>query len=204
MLLVGLTGAIGPGKSTVAHALAARGAGVIDADEAAREVVQPGAPAYAGVAGRFPEALRADGTLDRRLLADIVFADPAALADLNALTHPHIWESMRRKVAASSSTPLTVLEVPLLRPATARAQGLQAVIVVDAPEDLAVQRVAASRGLAPDEVRRRAANQPSRAERLAMADRVIVNGGSVADLEARVDEVWEWLLSLATFGRSGD
>src|SRR5438270_8569489 len=116
MLVIGLTGGIGAGKSTVSRLLAERGAVILDADVYAREVVEPGGPAYQGVVDRFgPDVVLADGALDRAALASIVFADPAALADLNALVHPAVGAVIASRLAEEAQTDhVVILDVPLL------------------------------------------------------------------------------------------
>lgn len=191
MLVAGLTGGIGSGKSTVAALLAAHGAVVVDADRLARDAVAPGTPGHRAVPERFgPSVVAADGSLDRAALAAIVFDDPAALADLNAIVHPVVRAAIARRVAELEGTDgVMVLEIPLLVE-SGRSYGASVVLVVDCPEDVAVRRVVAARGLEEADVRRRMAAQVSRADRLAAADVVIDNSGSPADLERQVDEVW--------------
>lgn len=196
MLVVGLTGAIGSGKSTVSAMLAARGAVIVDADVLARQVVEPGGPAYAGVVERFgPAAVRPDGTLDRAALAEIVFSDPAALADLNALTHPPVKALIADRLAQEpSGDAVVVLVVPLL--AESGRYPVAGVLVVDCPEDVAVRRLVEHRGMTEDAARRRLAVQASRPDRLAIADHVVANHGSVDDLAVEVDRAWEWIEGL--------
>jgi len=198
MGLVGLTGGIGCGKSTVARLLATRGARVIDADQIAREVLEPGARCYQAVVGRFgPEVLLPDGRVDRPALAAAVFADPGALADLNAITHPAIGEEIVERARAASASPgPVVVDLPLLDRSAKRRYGLAAVIVVDAPEELAMARLVGQRGFSADDARARMAAQMSRAERLALADRVLDNSGDLQSLEEQVDALWPWLVSL--------
>ncbi len=195
MLVVGLTGGIGSGKSTVAALLADRGAVVVDADRLAREVVAPGTPGFAAVVGRFgPAVVAADGGLDRRALADMVFGDRAALADLNGIVHPAVRAAIDRRLAELAETDaVVVLEIPLLVE-SGRSYGESAVIVVDCPEDVAVRRLVEGRGMDEADARRRMAAQASRADRLAVADVVLDNSGSRADLERQVDELWPPLL----------
>ena len=145
---VGLTGGIGSGKSTVSRMLESKGAVLIDADAIAREVVAPGGPAYGPVVGRFGDSVvAADGTIDRQALAEIVFSDPEALADLNAVTHPVIGQLMvERRAAAEAAGAVVVMDIPLLK-ATHREQiGFDVVVVVDAPVDVAVARLVDQRG----------------------------------------------------------
>jgi dephospho-CoA kinase len=201
MLVVGLTGGIGAGKSTVSQLLAGRGAVIVDADAIAREVVEPDGPAYQGVIDRFgKEVLRDDGTLDRPALAAIVFSDADALKDLNAIVHPAVGGVIAERLAEESSTNhVVILDVPLLVESGRGDMG--GTIVVDCPPEEALRR-AVARGLPEDDVRRRMGNQVSREERLAKADFVVDNSGPESALPAEVDRAWEWIQSLKS--RSGD
>lgn len=195
MLAVGLTGGIGSGKSSVADLLVARGAELIDADRIAREVVEPGGPAYAPLIERFgPGILAPDGTIDRPALASVAFADAEALAALNAITHPAIGAVMaERRAALEAGDAVVVLDVPLLTPAHRDLLELDVVLVVDCDPDTALQRLVAQRGMAAEDARARMAAQASREERLAGADLVVDNGGSREQLAAEVDRVWKTL-----------
>jgi len=195
VLLVGLTGGIGSGKSTVAAALGRRGATVIDADQVARQVVEPGGPAYAALVERFgPAVLHPDGTVDRPALAALVFADRDARADLNAITHPAIGAVILERVAElAASDGVVVLEIPLLDAGARRRYHLDAVIVVDAPVEVAVDRLVAQRGLERDDARARVRAQISREERRSLADLVIDNAGDRRRLEAEVTRAWRWI-----------
>jgi dephospho-CoA kinase len=196
MVTVGLTGGIGSGKSTVAAMLAERGAVVIDVDGIAAAVRAPGGAAYQPLVDRFGDGIVAvDGTIDRKALAAIAFADEQALADLNAITHPAIGAAMATRMAEESGTDhLVVLDVPLLvesgriRP--------DHVIVVDCPVDEAVRRVVESRGFDEADARRRVAAQVTREERLANADFVIDNSGRPELIGPQVDRCWAWLQTL--------
>ena len=196
MILVGLTGGIGSGKSTVSALLAERGAVILDADAVARELQRAGQPVLAAMIERFgDEMLTEDGELDRARLAALVFADPAALADLNALVHPAVGvELVRRIEAARGTDAVVVLDSPLL--AEHPRDGMAATIVVDVPIETAVERLVHQRGMTEADARARIARQISRDERLATADRVIDNSGDRAALEAQVDELWTWLHTL--------
>ena len=196
MILVGLTGGIGSGKSTVSALLAERGAVILDADAVARELQRAGQPVLAAMIERFgDEMLTEDGELDRPRLAALVFADPAALADLNALVHPAVGvELVRRIEAARGTDAVLVLDSPLL--AAHPRDGMAATIVVDVPIETAVERLVHQRGMTEADARARIARQISRDERLAAADRVIDNSGDRAALEAQVDELWAWLHTL--------
>ena len=196
MILVGLTGGIGSGKSTVSALLAERGAVILDADAVARELQRAGQPVLAAMIERFgDEMLTEDGELDRARLAALVFADPAALADLNALVHPAVGvELVRRIEAARGTDAVVVLDSPLL--AEHPRDGMAATIVVDVPIETAVERLVHQRGMTEADARARIARQISRDERLATADRVIDNSGDRAALEAQVDDLWAWLHTL--------
>lgn len=205
MLAVGLTGGIGSGKSSVADLLVARGAVLIDADRIAREVVVPGGPAYAPLVERFgPGILADDGTVDRAALAATAFADPSALADLNAITHPAIGAVMAERRAALEDTDAVVLlDVPLLTPAHRDLLSLDVVLVVDCDPDTALARLVEQRGMDPADARARMAAQATREERLAGADLVVDNCGSREQLEAEVDRVWADLAERARAKAAG-
>lgn len=204
---MGLTGGIGSGKSTVAAMLAQRGAVVIDADRLAREAVAVGSPGHDAVVGRFgPEVVAEDGSLDRRALAGLVFDDPPALADLNGIVHPPVRAAIADRLASLAGTDaLVVLEIPLLVE-SGRSYGASTVVVVDCPEDVALRRLVEGRGMEEVDARRRMAAQVPRAERLAAADVVIDNSGSPADLDVRVQELWDRLTTPTGDGshRQGD
>ena len=195
MLVVGLTGGIGSGKSTVASLLAERGAVTIDADALARAAVEPDGPAYRAVVDRFGAGvLAADGAIDRRRLAAVVFADPQARADLEAIVHPAVRAGVAQRVAALADTDcVVVVEIPLLAESPASRAGLQAVIVVDCPEDVAVARLVAQRGMSEADAWARVAAQASRDERLALADVIVDNGNGLDRLAGEVDRCWRWL-----------
>lgn len=196
MLAVGLTGGIGAGKSAVADMLVERGARLIDADVVARQVVAPGGPAYQPVVDRFgPKVLAPDGTVDRAALAAMVFADPGALADLNAITHPAIGvEMLRQRGALSSTDEIVVMAIPLLTAAHRESVGLDVVVVVDCPSAVALDRLVQRRGMDPDDAKARIAAQVSPEDRLADADYVVANDGSLDELQSEVERLWEWLL----------
>jgi len=194
VLRVGLTGGIGSGKSEVSRRLAALGAVIIDADVAARQVVAPGTPGLARIEETFgPGVLRPDGALDRERLGVIVFSDPAQLAKLNAITHPLIGEWMQAAERAATETadgnPIVIYDAALLAE-SGRWASYDLVIVVDVPPEMQVDRLVSQRGMAPDQARARLAAQASREQRLALADVIIDNSGSLDDLDRRVAEVW--------------
>jgi dephospho-CoA kinase len=200
MLGVGLTGGIGSGKSAVSERLTALGAVVIDADKAARAVVEPGTPGLARVAETFgPGVLREDGSLDRPKLAEIVFADDAARAKLNAIVHPLVRDHMRAAeqsaLQESGEDAIIVADVPLLAEGGSGSE-FDLVIVIDVPPELQVERLAA-RGMPEEQARARMAAQATREQRLAVADIVIDNSGTLEDLDRRVSEVWTSLQARA-------
>ncbi len=196
MLLVGLTGGIGSGKSTVAEELVDRGAVLIDADRIVRELQSPGTEVFAEMVGRFGEGiLAADGTLDRQAVAAIVFEDADALAALGAIVHPRVQAEIGRRVAEQSDTDnVVVLDIPLL--GETGWPGLAGTIVVDLPEDLAVERLVANRGFAEEDARARIGAQISREERRSFADHVIDNSGTPEELTSAVDRAWQWIQGL--------
>ena len=196
MVLVGLTGGIGSGKSTVSARLASHGALVVDADAIVRDVQAPGTPVLEAIVARFgPGVLGPDGALDRQALADVVFTDDAALADLNAIVHPAVGAEIARRLEEAAGTDrVVVLDVPLL--VESGRDDMAALLVVDVDPEVAVRRVVEQRGMREDDVRARIARQASREDRLARATHVIANDGSRDDLEARVEEVWEQLRTL--------
>ncbi|MGH2477618.1 MAG: dephospho-CoA kinase [Candidatus Limnocylindrales bacterium] len=194
MLVVGLTGGIGSGKSTVSSLLAAKGAVIVDADEMVREQQRPGTPVFDAMVERFgPGIVAADGTLDRAAVADIVFADPQGLADLNNIVHPAVGAAIARRMEELSGTDaVVVLDVPLLVEAS-RGYPLAGLIVVDVDPDIAVERLVMQRGMTEEDARSRMSRQASREERRARADVVIDNRGTPSDLARQVDAVWDWL-----------
>jgi dephospho-CoA kinase len=185
-LVIGLTGGIGSGKSEVARAFAAVGADVADADEAARAVSTRGTPGFAAVVAAFgPEAVGADGELDRAWLRRRVFADAEARARLESILHPLIHAFLDQALAAWRS-PYGLLSVPLLLERGGLLPRVARVLVVDCPEEEQVRRVASRSGLTPAEVRAVMATQMPRAARLARADDVIDNAGAMAGIAPQV------------------
>lgn len=201
MLRVGLTGGIGSGKSTVSERLAALGAVILDADKAARAVVEPGTPGLAQIAEAFgPSVLAPDGSLDRAKLAEIVFADESALAKLNAITHPlirdHIQAAEAAAIQAGGDDLILVHDVALLAE-WGRAKEFDLVIVVDVPTETQVERLTKQRGLPEGQARARIAAQATRDQRRAIADIIIDNSGPRSALDRRVTEVWSDLKARA-------
>ncbi len=195
MYALGLAGGIGSGKSAVADQLVDRGAVLIDADQVAREVVAPGGPAYQPLVDRFgPGIVDAGGRIDRPALAALAFGDAAALADLNAITHPAIGVAMiERRQALADTDAVVVLAIPLLTAAHRQTVGLDAVVVVDCPVELAVERLVTQRGMDRTDAEARVAAQISREERLAEADFVLDNSSTREHLADEVDRLWRWI-----------
>ena len=196
MLEIGLTGGIGSGKSTVAALLTERGAVLLDADAIVRELQEPGTPVFVAMVKRWGDGIvAADGALDRQAVADRVFGDADELAALNTMVHPAVADEMTRRREALADTDATViLDIPLL--VESGHEGLAGVVVVDVDPEVAVQRLVAHRGFSEDDARGRIARQASREDRLARADLVVDNSGTVADLSAEVDRVWAWIEGL--------
>lgn len=190
MLRVGLTGGIGAGKSEVSARLAAQGAVVIDADTIAREVVEPGTEGLAEVVEAFgPEVLLPDGTLDRPRLGDIVFADPELRSKLNAIVHPRVGARMAELEQAAGPGAIVVLDVPLIAE-TGRTNAYDLIVVVDAPPRVQVDRLVRRRGMTREQARARMEAQASREQRLAIADIVVDNSGSLGELDRQVGDLW--------------
>ena len=195
MLRVGLTGGIGSGKSEVARRLVARGAVLIDADLAAREVVVPGSGGLKRIVAAFgDDVLGPDGSLDRPRLGEIVFKDPELRAKLNAIVHPLVrqWMLAAERTALQAADPpgpIIVHDVPLLAESRGKG-GFDLVLVVDVPPELQIERLVSQRGMTPDQAGARMNAQASREQRLEVADIVIDNSGSLADLDRRLAAVW--------------
>lgn len=200
MILLGLTGGIGSGKSTVSSLLAARGAVIIDADAIVRELQEPGAPLLDDLANEFGRGIISDdGSLDRAALASQVFGDKDKLDRLNKIVHPAVGREMNRRLEEMRDTDrVVVLDIPLL--AENPREGLCGVVVVDVPVDVAVERLVTHRGFSESDARARISSQTSRDKRMEIADRVIDNSGDMQALERQVDEVWRWALSLPPAG----
>jgi dephospho-CoA kinase len=194
--LIALTGGIASGKSTVAARLAEHGAVIVDADRLAREVVEPGEPALAAIAERFgASVIRDDGTLDRAALGAIVFADERARLDLNAITHPAVWQRALQLFAAAEErdpNAVVVYDVPLLvEAAEDRPMQFDLVVVVHAPTELRVRRLVELRGVAEPDAVARVNAQASDDERLSVADVIIDASGSIQHTVAQADALWE-------------
>ncbi|HVM19707.1 MAG TPA: dephospho-CoA kinase, partial [Egibacteraceae bacterium] len=190
MFLVGLTGGIGAGKSTVAERLVMHGAELIDADQIAREVVEPGKPAYRKIVDHFGvDVLDADGFIDRAALGAVVFADEARRTTLNEITHPPvIAEIASRLEVLQAFDGVVVLDVPLLVEAGVD-RGYDAVLVVAAKPETQVQRLVERRGLTPEQAQARVDAQAPLESKLAIATHVVWNEGTHEELYDAVDEV---------------
>ncbi|MBU2696504.1 dephospho-CoA kinase [Pimelobacter sp. 30-1] len=192
---VGLTGGIASGKSTVSSILSELGAVVIDADLIAREVVARGTPGLAAVVEAFgPEMLTADGDLDRPRMGALVFADEARRRVLEGIVHPLVFERYAELEAAAPADGIVVHDIPLLVE-SGRAGEFDAVIVVDAPEEVQVERMVRDRGWTEEDARARMAAQATREQRRAVATYLIENTGTREGLRQRVTEVFEALLA---------
>jgi dephospho-CoA kinase len=201
--LVGLTGGIGSGKSTAAQRFEELGVPVVNADVVAREVVEPGEPTLADLAARFGEhLLREDGSLDRAALADIVFRDPEARADLDRLTHPRITGRIAQRLAELETTwdrpgpPVAVVDHPLLIE-TEQAGRFDAVVVVLVPAEERVRRLVEQRGMREDDARARIAVQTDDETRRRVATHVLTNSGTIEELRRQVDEIHGSLVTAA-------
>jgi dephospho-CoA kinase len=200
VLIVGLTGGIGAGKSTVARLLAERGAQIIDVDELGRRVLAPGGRAQAAVGAAFgPQIIAADGTIDRPALAKIVFADGAALSRLTDISHPAINEEIVDELSALDPSTIAVLDMAVLTESTlgqvADPYRYRFVVTVEADPAQREER-AVARGSGRDDVRNRMARQSDEATRRRVADFVITNDGSQEDLVGQVDRLWQRLSAL--------
>lgn len=214
--VVGLSGGIGSGKSTVARMLVARGAVLIDADAIVHELQAPGAPMLAELAEAFgPEILGPDGALDRARLADRVFRDPEARRRLEAIVHPRVGAEMARRLAAAreAGAPVVVLDIPLLFEGRARAAAggpargasalpFDATVLVYAPREVQIERTVARDGCTRAEAERRVAAQMPIEEKRALADHVIDNSGSLAETERQVEALWARLTGDAPADRA--
>ncbi|MGE5554233.1 MAG: dephospho-CoA kinase [Betaproteobacteria bacterium] len=190
---LGLTGGLGSGKSRVAQALQELGAAVVDADQLAREVVAPGTPGWRAVVEAFgPEFLSPDGSLDRRKLGRLVFADEPARRRLEGIVHPEVKRLLRERAESleRAGAPVVVLEVPLLFEAGFEGE-VDKVVVVDAPEEVRQRRVMARDGLTLNEARQRLAAQLPLREKVGRADYVIDNSGRWEETQRQVEHLWE-------------
>jgi dephospho-CoA kinase len=194
---IGLTGGIGAGKSAVSARFAHHGAVIVDADTIAREVVEPGTPGLSAITAEFGrDILAVDGTLDRAALATIVFADPERRTALEQIVHPLVALRSGQMIAAAPPQAVVVYDVPLLAELVVKGQRTtdeyDHVVVVEAPVETRIPRLVA-RGLPDWDAEARIASQCTDEERRAIADHVIVNDGTLAELDAQVDALWERL-----------
>jgi len=196
VILVGLTGGIGSGKSTISSLLEGKGAIIIDADAIVREVQLPGSAVLTELVAKFGAGvLAADGSLDRQAVANIVFTDPEALKALNAIVHPAVGKEMNRRMIEQRTTDhVVILDIPLLTEKPR--EGLLGKIVVDVPVKVQVVRLVQYRGFDEADARARISRQATREQRLATADFVVDNSGDLADLQPQIDKLWLWLNSL--------
>jgi len=200
MLKVGLTGGIGSGKSEVARRLAGYGALIIDADQIAREVVEPGTPGLAQVVGQFGMAVLAkDGSLDRQALGEIVFADAELRQKLNGIIHPLVGARIRELEQGADPDAILVEDIPLITE-NDMAGFFDVVVVVDVPPRVQEERLIRERVLTRAQVAARMAAQATREQRLAIAGLVLDNSGSLAELDREVGELWAELCRRARSG----
>lgn len=196
MILIGLTGGIGSGKSEVARLLTNRGAILIDADQIVRELQRPGAEVYLKMVELFgPEVVASDKSLDRAAIATRVFSDSNLLKTLNELIHPIVRRVMNERIESFRETDkVVVLDIPLL--VENPREGLDGVLVVDLDADLALGRLVEQRNMSIEDAKARIAKQATREQRLAIADHVIDNSGDRTQLEEKVETAWSWIQSL--------
>jgi dephospho-CoA kinase len=195
MKLIGLTGAIGSGKSSVSAIFARKGAIIIDGDGIAKQLQQKGSATLKKMVDEFGDILLETGELDRAKVAQLVFGDADLLKRLNAIMHPAISAEILRQIEANTATDnVVVLDMPLL--VENPREGMSGLVVVDVDPEVAISRLVQFRNMNEDDARRRMASQASREDRLKVADRVIDNSGSPDALDAQVDEVWDWFATL--------
>ena len=195
MLIVALTGGIGAGKSLAAQYFSELGARVVDADQLARVAIERGSEGFDEVILRFGEEITRNGDIDRKALTEIIFADPKAKEDLEAIIHPRVRELFAEVVADLNQDEILIYEIPLLAE-TASAKNFDFVITVEADLEIRKERLR-KRGMFISEIERRIATQASREERIALADFVIINDGDEDCLLRAVENLWEDLLSRA-------
>jgi dephospho-CoA kinase len=195
MKLIGLTGAIGSGKSSVSALFARKGAIIIDGDGIAKQLQQKGSATLQKMVDEFGDILLDTGELDRAKVAQLVFGDADLLKRLNAIMHPAISAEILRQIEINMATDnVVVLDMPLL--VENPREGMSGLVVVDVDPEVAISRLVQFRHMNEDDARRRMASQASREDRLKVADRVIDNSGSPDELDAQVDEVWDWFATL--------
>jgi dephospho-CoA kinase len=195
MKLIGLTGAIGSGKSSVSALFARKGAIIIDGDGIAKQLQQKGSPTLQNLVDEFGDILLESGELDRAKVAQMVFGDADMLKRLNAIMHPAIGVEILRQIELNMATDnVVVLDMPLL--VENPRDGMSGLVVVDVEPEVAISRLVQFRNMNEEDARLRMANQASREDRLKVADRVIDNSGKPEDLTAQVDDVWDWFATL--------
>jgi dephospho-CoA kinase len=194
--LIGLTGGIGSGKSTVSARLAELGAVVIDADAVVRELQEPGEPVFDAMVQRWGERIVDDqGALDRALVAGIVFSAPDELEALEAIVHPVLQTEIKRRIVDLSDTDAVVILDMALLAEKNNPYGVKEIVVVDLSPTEQVHRLVESRGFSAEDARNRIAAQVSREDRLALADHVIDNSGDLEVLQTQVTQLWEKISS---------
>jgi dephospho-CoA kinase len=195
MKLIGLTGAIGSGKSSVSAMFARKGAVIIDGDGIAKQLQQKGSATLQKMVDEFGDILFESGELDRAKVAQLVFGDAEMLKRLNAIMHPAIGIEILRQIETNMATDnVVVLDMPLL--VENPRDGMSGLVVVDVDPELAISRLVQFRNMNEEDARRRMASQASREDRLKVADRVIDNSGGIEALAPQVDEVWDWFATL--------
>ena len=195
MKLIGLTGAIGSGKSSVSALFERKGAIIIDGDGIAKQLQQQGSPTLQKLVDEFGDILLDSGELDRAKVAKLVFGDAEMLKRLNAIMHPAIGVEILRQIELNIATDnVVVLDMPLL--VENPRDGMSGLVVVDVDPEVAISRLVQFRNMNEEDARRRMASQASREERLKVADRIIDNSGNPEDLDSQVDDVWDWFATL--------
>jgi len=195
MKLIGLTGAIGSGKSSVSALFERKGAIIIDGDGIAKQLQQQGTPTLQKMVYEFGDILLDSGELDRAKVAKLVFGDAEMLKRLNAIMHPAIGVEILRQIELNIATDnVVVLDMPLL--VENPRDGMSGLVVVDVDPEVAISRLVQFRSMNEEDARRRMASQASREDRLKVADRIIDNSGSPEDLGSQVDDVWDWFATL--------
>jgi len=195
MKLIGLTGAIGSGKSSVSALFERKGAIIIDGDGIAKQLQQQGSPTLQKLVDEFGDILLDSGELDRAKVAKLVFGDAEMLKRLNAIMHPAIGVEILRQIELNIATDnVVVLDMPLL--VENPRDGMSGLVVVDVDPEVAISRLVQFRNMNEEDARRRLASQASREDRLKVADRIIDNSGSPEDLGSQVDDVWDWFATL--------
>lgn len=200
-MIIGLTGGIASGKSVVAKRFASLGAHIVDADVLARRVVENGTPGFERIVKRFSRSvIGSDGEIDRKWLADVVFNDDEARADLNAIVHPEVKAASLAALNEIPSDEVAIEVIPLLVE-TGQQDAFDLLIVVDLPVEMQLERLMKRNGYSLHEANARLAAQASREQRLAVADIVIDNSGALEDTLARVDEVWNQIVQMRSSRR---